>query len=815
MDSYERLRRIHLEAKLALDRLAALTAPRDKASAEAVRVVLDLTTALAERAAAPPMVGLVGEMSAGKSRLLSTLLGVEGLLKQSAEPTTGNITAVHARPAATGERPGLKTASVSFLSPRELDASIETLLARLKHQLQEDNLSAVYPLPVPEGYNPRTDGWEVLEDAARKWWSPAANAGVRQAVWQLLQIRDALDAASGLLAADAPGPRHPLQLDQIEHAVVISDSRRPPEAFPERRIGPKITAASVLDEEALRTAFCLIHRITLTVAVDSEVWDLADAVGPQGVVFLDFPGLNAFGADRDEVLCRREIGSLTSFVQVIDSGKPETSIIAKFAGLLEGGRHSSTALAESVLIAANKFDLVEPVVPDGIAVTLGDLRRRSDSLNTLLRTLEQLGGGSFGRVVLTTADPDRPRAGWLSAEGALRSTDQPAARLLGDYMRDGGIQALRDRLAAHLRDEALEIELQVLAGMRAHLKREWARLRRTLFPQAAPAADDDQREDLTAIVQDLYRALDDLRAIHRALTDPDGLRMRSLDLVEPQVGLLERIRQHAVLHVYGWDLWRPLIDRISSGTINPATPQKNGFRSGFDDEENDDWGWNPREQIVFADTTDVFREPFALALGRLREKSAELVVEALEMVFEDHSRYREQAGRRLASPDGRALLAERLAVLENDDGAARLRVVERIPDPTWITTRLKKLLDAAFDAPFADPYPFTEDQVLPWHQDVGKPLDGALQGGESTLSDVELRDLRHHSALHRLRFGLAEALARPVVETVARCFTELNPWLEERIVFLRSAVPRVGSLSAGRPGGQGEDLLGDPFDPDE
>ena len=148
-----RLRAFAAEARERLGHLPQLANPAAQAESEQA---MKLADELYERTAEPISIGLVGEYSVGKSRLLNALVDLPGLLPVSSAPTTGNITALRIRAVRPGEQPGPLTAAVSYMSRPELSSVARFMLGELRSVVNHDRLQ--YDVTSLQRYDPVTDG---------------------------------------------------------------------------------------------------------------------------------------------------------------------------------------------------------------------------------------------------------------------------------------------------------------------------------------------------------------------------------------------------------------------------------------------------------------------------------------------------------------------------------------------------------------------------------------------------------------------------------------------------------------------------------
>jgi hypothetical protein len=228
--------------------------------------------------------------------------------------------------------------------------------------------------------------------------------------------------------------------------------------------------------------------------------------------------------------------------------------------------------------------------------------------------------------------------------------------------------------------------------------------------------------------------------------------------------------------------------------------------------------------VKFPVSTADFEGRFFTELTALRLAGRQLALAVIaEWATEQDNRLAD-VRRQLARTEVRRLLAQRLAVLDRADrGVARLGLLSAIVDLRWIGQLFARILadvedDAAVSG--ANAYPLAANQAFAWYEEFDPAAAERPPGDEDPAADNDLRQRRHHSAVHRLRHDLAEGLAFPVQAAVATAFGALAVRLEAQLDALRAAVPAKAELepragwapAAGAQDGQAAGVLDDLID---
>ena len=109
--------------------------------------------------------------------------------------------------------------------------------------------------------------------------------------------------------------------------------------------------------------------------------------------------------------------------------------------------------------------------------------------------------------------------------------------------------------------------------MRAELCQELSGLRALLEPQPTGLSAETERQILSDLIDGLNTGLTELVAGAAVFRDPQGLqvsRTSSIDSATAATTLSYEIRDRAVLAVYGWPEWNPLLLGVRDGQKPPA-----------------------------------------------------------------------------------------------------------------------------------------------------------------------------------------------------------------------------------------------------
>ncbi|MFF4349117.1 dynamin family protein [Streptomyces sp. NPDC001530] len=700
--------------------------------ARAQRRALEALRLARESAESPFTVGLVGELSAGKSLLLGTLLGLPELLPVGDEAVTGNVTVVHARPAAPDRQVSRETSvRVEYFDEEQTVEYLRHLRDALATQAADGGLE------------------QRLVDELRRVRLREPDCR------ELLSFRDAY--LGGELAKSLAGTLG--ELDLIDGALRhVREAGRPlygltaelddtlagaavvlPGPAEYRTLDPRLTGGAIT-AGLLRATMPLVRRVVRDVEVARNVWDVREFPGGE-LRLLDFPGLNsAFSAVRDQYVCGTELRSAHTILILLKTTGGATDTPERIRRMWQAAQRTD-GLENSVLAAVSRFHelpvseaLLRPYVEYEGQLLRDRLLDGVPVLRDLLASAERLvAGGRSDRIVLTSAmralstgagaqgiGPHFARARHLDTQIPLAQSRAAVWRAVGErldaddvggalggmliaFSEDGGIGRLRRALLDHVVQHGVALRLEQLAGHRAEASDALREVYRGLSagPGTAPVdarAETEVRKRLTALLS----VWQDVRTRSRTeLLDARRLRLAGED-AEQGPTLLEELAGDAAEKVYAWGSWRRLLDAVQDEHVEPASL--------------------PDDRPPPLDADDLFTE-FRDTCQEIEARNAPRLLGALENWLVGHQRRLIAAARELGTvitPEA----FERLRSADPNDNAALVDRLSRATTLGWLRDAAEKAVrdgstvDAAVgEARLRDRFPLRLGQALPWHPD--------------------------------------------------------------------------------------------------
>ncbi|MEV7008513.1 dynamin family protein [Streptosporangium sp. NPDC051022] len=804
------------------DRAMTALGQEEVPDAAAVRQAYDRAAGLAaklrERCARPVSVGIVGEYSAGKSMLLGTLLGRPGLLPTSGSPTTGNVTVLRLQPAAPGEDTRVRGARIEYLTRDELADTVDYIMNELVRTVQRAgggrDVSAL------AGYNPVRDGWEILNRWAETTldWAAMENSRLLGITLELTRIRDALRLAGEFVLNGHSGLVLPVEVDILRQALDIEDIRELPRSFPRTAQGFPVSPRDPVTARTLRVGFTLIRRVVCQVSVAEGDWAGPLPGDGSAAELCDLPGLGAT-AVRDEYLSVRELDEIDAIVIVLPSHRAERDDARQFYSLLERNRRGKGALSESILVAANCFDLLQP--PDTLHTGAADLIASSRDLASLHRMATTLNGRREDRIAFTsslvaiaTRGLPYDRGGeegdkitkmlgaagaqaerWKRIAGDLSLTDPDHAytAALREFGRDGGISGLRAMLDRHVRTYGVFLKHEAVVPIAADLLAALRTLDRMLRPAVQGVSGDARGTgSLTALFRMIEEETSRTMRSLGLLTDPERLSVEGT-WVAPGVGsaVLDLARAGATYDVFTWREWQEYRERVKDdGRIGPPLGRSQtggtGRGSGFGIARA-----MPAEADATApDTTERLFGRFEPTCVRAVGTAREIYLTAVASWAERRHRELAPARERLRDPAARAAAERLLTALDpGDGGEARWHNLLSLAAMDWLPGAAAGLLPvpvplpAAETARIAERFPLRTAHALPWH---GDRLNIAGDAGARIVS--------HQMNIFRVRGDIVAAVNHYLRRHLLADAARLGRVLREELQELRNAVPAEESV---------------------
>ncbi|WP_338702350.1 dynamin family protein [Streptomyces sp. Q6] len=706
---------------------ASLAAPEARAALVRAR---DALRDAEESARSPFGIGLVGEMSAGKSLLLGVLLGLPELLPVGDEAVTGNVTVVQARPAPRGGRSRQTSVQVEYFD----EAQAVEYLRHLRDALADQSAAAGLDADLVgklRGIHLDTPDCTPLLAFRDTHLGGAIGASLSGVLDELALVSAALDNArrSGrrLFGTSAV-------LDaQLAGAAVVLPGPAGLSAPDPRLEGGGLSA------EMLRATMPLVRRVVREVEVDRGVWDVTPFPGGE-LRLIDFPGLNsAFSAVRDGYVCGVELRTVHTVLILLKTTSGATDTPERLRRMWLAAQRDD-GLQGSVLAAVSRFhelpvteDLLKPWLDDADRSTSRErLLERVPVLGELLAGAERLvAQGRGDRIVFTSAmralhvsgqlrevGPGFVSSRHLGTQLPLANARAAVWRTVGDrltaagvggalggmltaFADDGGIGRLRDALLDHVGEHGVALRLAQLDGRRREAREALRALCDALTSGGGAKADADAQTRVSTQLFALNTVWRDVRA--RAATellDARGLTLPRDSTDTQERTLFEELEADVADRVFAWESWRRLLDAVRDAHVDP--------RSLPDDRPppltSDD---------LFAEFRDTCRD--------IQSRNGPRLLAALEQWLVGHQ-HRLVA---IAGELGAILTPDAFARLKSATPAETDLLLDQLRRATtlgWMRDGAEKavreqLPDDSGDLRLRARFPLRLGQVLPWHPD--------------------------------------------------------------------------------------------------
>ncbi|MDC0772732.1 dynamin family protein [Streptomyces sp. HD] len=808
---------------------------------EAHRRALEALRRAEESARAPFGIGLVGEVSAGKSLLLGLLLGRPELLPVGEEAVTGNVTLIHAKAAPPHIRESYPSAvRVEYFTQAQTLDYLRHLRDELADQAQKAGLSPQVVLQLRELpiHEPDCGGLLGFRDTY-------LTGGLAQSLAGVLQEIGSLDRALRRMhESGLPLLGHTAELnDELARAAVVlpgADAEQgvDPRAgswsgasdssgFSARPAGPAHSGLGVpLTADLLRATLPLIRRLVREVRVAPSVWDLSAFPGAE-LRLLDFPGLNSdFSAVRDAYVCGTELHSVHTLLMLLKAGGPATDTLRRVFRMWHAAQRSDS-MEDSVIALISRFhdlrvpeSVLESYRRDtqqltrerllGDVAVLGELLASAERLVTspdtppatmgptdrvlLTSAMRAMGVGGWNERVskefrdkcdldARTAEADERAKTWrdigrrLSADALSGGLD----RILTDFADDGGLERLRGRLGDHVSRHGAAFRLGQFAERREDVVEALRELHTAL--EASGGRDHVDHQAETAVrehliaLQTVWNEVRDRAKVE--LLDAHRLYSRRAQST-PGPSLFTELERETAERVYTWPSWNSLLGTVDEEHVDPRRLQ-GGHRVPV------------RTDEFFAEFRDSCREIEAAGSARL--------LAAVEAWLLGYQRRVVATAEQLATVITPEVFALLRSTSDGEKAAARL---SRATSLQWLRDEAEKVLRDMGPAEVVDEeklrehFPLRPGHILPWHP------DSLVASGMDASS-------RHQTTIARHRREMAAMVLRQSLAGLARRQRLLASHLRTQAASFITDELRVnemaGALATAAAGGR-ESTLG-------
>lgn len=547
----------------------------------------------------PVTIGVVGEFSAGKSLLLGTLVGTPDLLPVKDDPTTANVTALHLVPRTDGGKQArISNANVEYLTLTDLSDCLRHMLDELAKNAADAGV-ADQDLAALRTLAPQRELWPAVTAWCRDIGWPKSD--LRLLIAELMRLRDTVTNATAFLGW-ATGVEEAV----FRGALMLPTPEPDPTTFPR----PQIALVDLserpqrLSAEQLRATLSLVKRVTFTVQVPPEIWDLSELRDHNELVLLDFPGLDStISGVRDHYLSRRELEDVTTILVVLNAQAGGRKGPTEFPKMMQ---RAPEELQDSVLVVVGRFDqlpdFIRPDLYEGGPTTgdkLTERRLLEQVLGTLISNARLLVGPQHDErilfhsamVAIDTLDQRDPGVthyddtfrtyrklsehvpkakekaqlwGKIAARLAIEAPGSTLGPALEAFSEDGGVRRIRERLEHHAKEHGLRLRLGVL-----HKHVDDLEIRRLLLVEelrnrqpALGGAQGSERRRVEELLESIRKKLVYVENLAgKELRDPRAMSARR------GLTLSQVVEQQAVDTVFSWPQWNQLFEAVEDGEI--------------------------------------------------------------------------------------------------------------------------------------------------------------------------------------------------------------------------------------------------------
>jgi hypothetical protein len=461
-----------------------------------------------------------------------------------------------------------------------------------------------------------------------------------------------------------------------------------------------------LTEIHLQITFPLIKRIEIEVEISRKIWDISGMGLSTEFVLLDFPGLGAADSGvRDTYLCRRELNDVQTVLILLNSINPGGIEGANFFNLLQSDR-PGVNLRDQILVGLGRFDQLplgaagenkllemtadleeiggalaedaldildvlddKPIIKLTEAELFKQLRVLKTSIDGALNLATEpkkifllspmlalaklserfnairVGSDGFVENLPADSEPARKFAKlWGKIAEKLKQHDPKSHMLpwLTDFVLDGGVGVLRERLSKHVEEFGLQQLFDHVRRKVDALARELARFAALVPPREpekpvvveVPLVPAEILQRLRRILGELTRKYTNL--IFKLTNNPPELEVERDGVL---VGVNQVVESECIYQVCEWNEWNSLFENSHNNRLveHSADWTQDVFNATKGaDAPGGDWVGN-----VFGASTappptksDDFHQPFENTVKQLETFSLQVATEAIHARME-------------------------------------------------------------------------------------------------------------------------------------------------------------------------------------
>ncbi|MBD2183945.1 dynamin family protein [Aerosakkonema funiforme] len=564
-----------------------------------------------DRATSPVKIGVMGEFNAGKTLLLGSLIGYGDALPVSANPTTGNVTAIHLIQQEGFQTTQVEEFAVEYLSDLEVKECLQFMLKEADKRatdasINSEQLKALHRLNVNE-----IGIWQDTINWCETVWKSSNNLDLRYLLRELILFVRTYERWGILLGKqysqiDPIVARQGLQLADAE--MDIQNLR-----FEDMPL-PAPGKSNQVSIESLQNSFPLIRRVNLKVRVSRDIWDLSGLAGAEEFILLDFPGLGAANSGvRDTFLSLRELEEVQTILIILKGNEPGGATANKIFTMMQQQK-PGVNLKERILVGVGRFDQLpleneggerildemieenaiddilpfedEPLSENSVLEKLKVLKTTVASAQAftteknrifLLSPLWGLGDLAKNSSNVQVGSPEfmanldylfdrgeksrQLREKWQRLSEKLQGSDRRStlARQLGDLAENGGIVRLRESILNHVKEHGFKQLLDDTRSAAENLHKQQDELRHLLegIQQDIPIPENKNFVKLREAIESLVKTYNEFQQDlgKKSLQDRRGVQVS------------EAIKDELIFRIFSWPHWNLLFQQADDGII--------------------------------------------------------------------------------------------------------------------------------------------------------------------------------------------------------------------------------------------------------
>ncbi|MEM7591249.1 MAG: dynamin family protein [Cyanobacteria bacterium P01_A01_bin.83] len=781
-----------------------------------------------ELESSPIKIGIMGEFSSGKSRLIESLIGYGGILPVGNTATTGNITAIHLIPQDGFKTTHFEKFEVEYLSQEEVKKCLKFMFGEADKLLANISNSELPNSPTVDSTDKLDDNllldWENW--CKEVWGKNKYTPDLHNLLVELVTlIRTYKCYQADLYGNEIPKDNiYDINRDTAYQGLKLNNESTADNFDNIPQINKVTFNPDQLSLDFLESSFSLIRRINIYVKISSEIWKIAttennNQENSAKFILLDFPGSGASKSKmRDTFVSEQELKEIQTNLFLLNGslnpGSDRANKILEMVRKIHGDN-----LKDRILVGVSQFNLLleriskekgelDTLINDNQSLTEAKVLEKLTTLNAFIDDAKRLGSEKENIVFLDQHmalkflqenSPETVQAGsdkfladeldnpdlmnlskemsqkWRRLSEILpRNSSSSLGKQLGYFAQDGGIDQLRNLLLKHVAAHALKQNHEASSRAADNLDEQQQQLRKILKEEHKLIEESQDLKNLRSYLDKMYSSYNRFK---------DNELGKEPLKYEKKVAVSDVVKDEVTYRILDWKQWNLLFSRAKNGRI--LISSRNKGNSGFLKRK--------RGADKIPTKSDDFYEEFKKTVEELQEFADNCIKKAVEKLLDKRSKKlsEEIAHLKKILPQEDDKIEEMYTEVENKLGGKQAELfsfLDQSYDPKkWQESIIEKAFEDKKPIETATAFPLAYEDKQHNHNN-GQIFEWAPEYGKINQNPQSFNQL---ILVQRLRDEITAAISLQLIEYVSK----INKKVEEQIVnILDEFLPELNTL---------------------